>query len=282
MRNFSLVLTIPTVMVAFAANSLLCKIALKGGHIDAVTFSNLRLISGALILLPFTFKSVLFKITKNTLLNSLYLMGYAVFFSIAYVKLDAGAGALILFGSVQLTMVLYGVRCGERMGTTRIIGVIVALLGLLILLLPGSKSPPVSSALLMLLSGICWAAYTIAGKKTLNPGLTTSQNFILAVPMALGISFFFSEDLHMDSVGVTLSILSGAAASAAAYVIWYSLLPNLDSVTASTLQLSVPCLAMLGGAFFLNESLDVRKMTSTLVVLIGILLVIRSKPATIN
>lgn len=263
-------------MMAFAANSVLCRIALKGEHIDPVTFSDLRLMSGAVVLLPLLLRREGKKQGVWSLKSGFFLMAYALCFSLAYIHLDAGTGALLLFGVVQLTMVAHGLFHGERLSFSRATGLGLAVAGMAALLLPGAKAPPLGSAVLMALSGLAWAAYTLCGKRSPSAAQATAANFILAVPFALVLSPFISQGAHFDGIGIVLAILSGAGASAGAYVLWYSLLPRLESVAASTVQLSVPCLAMLGGVTFLGESLSLRMAFSTLAVLAGILLVIKA------
>lgn len=277
MPDRRLFLNIVLTMVAFAANSVLCRVALREGHIDPVTFSNIRLISGALVLLPLIHRHGWRFPSGKSLKNALFLMLYVVFFSVAYIHLDAGTGALLLFGVVQLAMITFGVLKGERISVLRGFGLLLAVAGMVILLLPGAKAPELASSLLMAVAGLAWAAYTLSGKNAANAGLATAWNFLLAVPFALLISPFLSHGMHLNSTGVLLAIVSGALASAGAYSLWYSLLPKMQSVTASTVQLSVPCLATLGGVLFLGESLSVRMVVSIVAVLVGILLTIRAQ-----
>lgn len=267
----ALILKISLAMLAFAANSILCRLALQGGHIDPLSFSSLRLASGAF-----------FYHARTTLslwrpLSGFYLMAYAVLFSVAYIHLDTGAGALLLFGAVQFAMVIHGLFKGESLSAMRACGLVLALTGIAALLLPGTKAPPLYSALMMIVSGLAWAAYSVRGRAGQAAGASTAANFILAAPMALALTLLFMKQGHSDAAGIALSLLSGAVASAGAYVLWYTLLPSLGSITASILQLSVPCLAMLGGVVFLGESLTVRTIFSALAVLTGIVMVTREK-----
>lgn len=275
MPGRSLILQIIFAMTAFAANSVLCRLALKGGHIDPVSFSNIRLISGAVILLPFLLKKGTFANFNRNVINGFLLMIYAVFFSVAYIHLDTGTGALVLFGVVQLTMIVYGLLRGETFTALRGAGLVLALSGMILLLLPGASAPPLSSAVMMAVSGLAWAAYSIRGRTTTAPARTTAINFLLAVPFSLLMTHFIGEAPQADMTGVVLATVSGALASAGAYVLWYALLPRMESVTASTVQLSVPCLAMLGGVMFLGESLTWRMVASMAAVLAGIWLVMR-------
>ncbi|GKV75809.1 MULTISPECIES: DMT family transporter [Pectobacterium] len=277
MAKCALILKIFLAMLAFAANSILCRLALKGGHIDPFSFSSLRLASGACVLLPFLFYHAKAPLSLWRPLSGFYLMVYAVLFSVAYIHLDTGVGALLLFGAVQFAMVIHGLFKGESLSAIRACGLVLALAGIAALLLPGAKAPPLYSTFLMIAAGLAWAAYSIRGKAAQAAGASTAANFVLATPMALALSVLFMKHGHYDAAGIGLSLLSGAVASAGAYVLWYTLLPSLGSITASTLQLSVPCLAMLGGVVFLGESLTARTIFSALAVLAGIVMVTREK-----
>ncbi|MFJ5338762.1 DMT family transporter [Pectobacterium sp. CHL-2024] len=277
MAKCALILKIFLAMLAFAANSILCRLALKGGHIDPFSFSSLRLASGACVLLPFLFYHAKAPLSLWRPLSGFYLMVYAVLFSVAYIHLDTGVGALLLFGAVQFAMVIHGLFKGESLSAIRAFGLVLALAGIAALLLPGAKAPPLYSTFLMIAAGLAWAAYSIRGKAAQAAGASTAANFVLATPMALALSVLFMKHGHYDAAGIGLSLLSGAVASAGAYVLWYTLLPSLGSITASTLQLSVPCLAMLGGVVFLGESLTARTIFSALAVLAGIVMVTREK-----
>ena len=179
-----------------------------------------------------------------------------------------------MFGAVQLGMVAYGVMKGERLSMRRTGGLILALLGMAAQLLPGATAPPLGSAVIMVCAGFAWAAYTLTGKRVSDPALVTARNFLVAVPLALTVSPLISRGVQFDATGVILAVLSGSAASAGAYVLWYSILPHVDSVTASTVQLSVPCLAILGGVLFLGEAPSLRMILSTVTVLFGIAMVL--------
>ncbi len=274
----SLAVKICLAMVAFAANSVLCRLALKGAHIEPVLFSTLRLLSGAVVLAPLLFRKRARATPRWKLSQAFFLAMYALFFSVAYIRLDAGAGALLLFGVVQITMVVSGLMRGERLNLTRSCGLIVAIAGIAALLLPGAVTPSLKSALLMGIAGVAWAAYSLSGKSATDPGTSTAANFLLAVPFTLLALFVSGSDLHYDHRGIVLAILSGALASAGAYVLWYAILPKIDAVTASTVQLSVPCLATLAGVIFLGEALSLSMLLSTLAVLSGIWLVVRKAP----
>ncbi|MEG1212716.1 MAG: DMT family transporter [Leclercia sp.] len=263
-------------MVAFAANSVLCRIALKGLHADAVSFSSLRLISGAIALFIFLQMTADRKKPEFTWANALFLSLYVFSFSIAYVSLSTGAGALLLFGTVQLVMTTWGLIKGEKLAVLKLIGILGALTGIALLLLPGAERPSLFAAIMMITAGLAWALYNINGKKITHAAAATAGNFILAVPIALIIPLLFPADLHMDINGFTLGVISGAVTSGGAYLLWYSLLPMLKATTASTLQLSVPCLATLGGVVFMDETLTLRIALASVIILAGIGLVIVS------
>lgn len=266
-------------MVAFAANSVLCRLALAGHHIDPMSFSLLRVVSGAVVLLALFFhsRSPQTHIHWN-FKNAFFLAVYVLAFSCAYLQIDAGIGALLLFGVVQLTMVLYGYWHGEQIGIYRGIGLCIALAGIIVLLLPGAHAPDWKYALLMMLSGLAWAGYSIAGRNMTQPVGSTLANFILAVPIVLVANILLNQERYIDLQGWVLAILSGGVTSSGAYVLWYAILKHIDRVTASIVQLSVPCLAILGGNLFVNEAVTGRVILSSFMVLFGIFLVIYMMP----
>lgn len=270
---------IALVMVAFAANSVLCRLALAGHHIDPMSFSLVRVASGAVVLLGLFFysRSSQTHIHWN-FKNAFFLAVYVLAFSCAYLQIDAGIGALLLFGVVQLTMVLYGYWHGEQIGMYRGIGLCIALAGIIVLLLPGAQAPDWGYALIMVISGLAWAGYSIAGRNMTQPVGSTLANFILAVPIVLLANVLFNQERYIDLQGWVFAILSGGVTSSGAYVAWYAILKHIDRVTASTVQLSVPCLAILGGSLFVNEAVTGRVILSSFMVLFGILLVIYMMP----
>jgi len=270
-------------MLAFAANSVLCRLALAGQHIDPMTFSLIRVGSGAVVLLGLFLysKSSQAKVQWN-LKNALFLAVYILAFSYAYLQIDAGIGALLLFGVVQLTMLLYGYWQGEQIGIYRGIGLCIALAGIIILLLPGAHAPDWRYALIMAISGLAWAGYSIAGRNMTQPIGSTLANFTLAVPIVLLANILLAQDRYIDLQGWILAVLSGGVTSSGAYVLWYAILKHIDRVTASTVQLSVPCLAIIGGSLFVNETVTERVILSSVMVLFGILLVIYIKPSKTN
>ncbi|OFW78673.1 MAG: hypothetical protein A2W44_13100, partial [Acinetobacter sp. RIFCSPHIGHO2_12_41_5] len=206
--------------------------------------------------------------------NGFFLALYIVAFSLAYLHIDAGVGALLLFGTVQLSMVSYGLCHGEKINLRRGLGLSIAILGLLILLLPGASTPPLGYAALMVLSGIGWAMYSIAGKKMHNPLASSLANFVVAIPFVVLVYLFFYTQSFINPKGMLLALLSGGLASSGAYVLWYAIVKKIDRVTASSVQLSVPCLAILGGALFIGEAMSFRIIISATIILAGIALVI--------
>ncbi|WP_445660134.1 DMT family transporter [Acinetobacter sp. F16] len=265
-------------MLAFAANSVLCRLALAGQQIDPMSFSLIRVCSGAAVLsMLYLFSAQKAKIEWRVK-NGFFLALYIVAFSLAYLHIDAGVGALLLFGTVQLSMVGYGLCHGEKINLRRGAGLCIAIIGIFILLLPGADAPNLVYAAIMVLSGIGWAMYSIAGKEMQNPLASTLANFVLAIPFVLLAYAAFYAKSFIQPQGILLAVLSGGLASSGAYVLWYVIVKQIDRVTASSVQLSVPCLAILGGALFIGETLSWRMIMSVIIVLVGIALVIRTTP----
>ena len=274
-----MLLKIMLAMLAFAANSVLCRLALAGQQIDPMSFSLIRVASGAAVLLLLYCCSVQKARIEWKLKNGFFLAVYLVAFSLAYLHMDAGAGALLLFGAVQLSMLGYGLCHGEKINLQRGIGLGITVTGILVLLLPGSSAPNPLYAAVMVCSGLGWAAYSIAGKAMQNPLASTLANFILALPFVLLAYAAFYRHSFVYSQGALLAVLSGGLASSGAYVLWYAIVKRIDRVTASSVQLSVPCLAILGGALFIGEALSWRILISAAIVLAGIASVIFAKPS---
>ena len=264
-------------MIAFASNSLLCRAALKQTNIDAASFTFIRIFSGAAALW------LIMRMRRSTPQHAgnwpsaLALFVYAAGFSFAYKTLSAGTGALLLFGAVQATMILWGFRAGERLDALQLLGVIAAIGGLVVLVLPGLSAPPLIGSILMLGSGVAWGIYSLRGTGEKNPAGTTAGNFVRAVPFAAAVSVIFIPWAHVDLAGVSYAIISGAITSGLGYVIWYSALPGLKSSSAATIQLSVPVLAATGGILLLGEPISVRYVVASIAVLGGIGLVVIEK-----
>lgn len=272
-------------MLAFAANSLLCRMALQAedgtSSIDAASFTAIRLGSGAILLaVMMQLQTRRFKPDKFRPAPVLMLFTYAICFSFSYIEIAAGTGALILFGTVQLTMILYGLLKGERPGLVAWMGIVLAFAGLVYLLLPGVTAPPLRSAMLMVLAGLAWGAYSLAGKSKGNPLVSTSWNFIGTLPLALVSVLVFHDAMHVTQEGIVLAVMSGAIASGVGYAIWYSALPHLTATRAATIQLTVPVIAAIGGALLLSESITVRLIVSGMAVLGGVYMTIRKSSAS--
>jgi len=283
-------------MIAFASNSLLCRLALKQTSIDAASFTFIRIFSGA-VALWLIMKIRTWLITDRTpspraasfshsslrrttcfvagnWLSALALLVYAAGFSFAYTTLSAGTGALLLFGAVQATMIFWGMHKGERLDATQIAGFLIAVTGLVVLVFPGLSAPPLIGSILMLGAGVAWGIYSLRGKGERNPASATTGNFVRAVPFAAAVSIIFVPWAHVDFTGVTYAIISGAITSGLGYVIWYSALPGLTATSAASVQLSVPVLAATGGILLLSELVTLRYVLASIAVLGGIALVV--------
>jgi drug/metabolite transporter (DMT)-like permease len=261
-------------LVAFTGNSLLCRIALKQTHIDAASFTAIRLISGALTLWLLGRARSSAPAGKGNWMSALALFGYAAGFSFAYTTLTAATGALLLFGAVQVTMIGWGVWSGERLTITQWLGLSLACLGLVGLSIPGVAAPSLVGAALMLGAGVSWGAYSLRGKGAGNPMRVTGGNFLRAVPIALVWSLCTLNMASLDATGTLYAVVSGALTSGIGYAIWYMVLPALRATTAATVQLSVPVVAALGGVVFLGEVITWRTSLASIAILGGVALVI--------
>jgi len=266
-------------MIAFASNSLLNRLALGQRTIDAASYTMIRLVSGALMLVLI---SALQKKNGQVILGGSWLSAallflYAVTFSFAYLSLSTGTGALILFGSVQLTMILTALLSGERPHALEWLGLILALGGLVYLVSPGLTAPSPSGSALMVVAGIAWGFYSVRGRKSQNPLADTAGNFVYAVPMVLLIRLISLNNVHVSINGVLLATVSGALASGVGYVIWYAALRGLTTTRAATVQLSVPVLAAWSGVAFLAEDLSMRLILAGLLILGGIALAVMNR-----
>ncbi len=264
-------------MIAFASNSLLCRAALKETSIDAASFTFVRIFSGAAALwLILTTRRTTSQSSGNWI-SALALFAYAAAFSFAYNTLSAGTGALLLFGAVQATMILWGFGKGERLDPIQIAGLVVAVAGLVLLVLPGLSAPPLIGSILMLSAGVAWGVYSLRGKTAGDPIAATSGNFLRAVPFAALVSVIMLPKMHLDSLGVIYAVISGAITSGLGYVIWYAALAGLKAASAATVQLSVPVLAATGGILLLGEPITLRYVIASIAVLGGIFLVVIEK-----
>lgn len=269
-------------MLAFAGNSVLCRIALRETGIDAASFTTIRLASGAVVLwliVRFLRRS---QAGGGSWMSALMLFAYAAGFSFAYLSLTTATGALLLFGAVQATMILWGLWRGERFGAWQLVGLALAVGGLVGLLLPGLSAPPLGGAALMLMAGAAWGVYSIRGKGAGDATRVTAGNFLRAVPFAVVLSALSLLPLagaRLDAAGVAYALASGAITSGLGYAIWYTVLPALKATSAATVQLSVPVIAALGGIVFLGEAVTLRFALASAAVLGGIAPVILTAPS---
>ena len=264
-------------MVAFAANSVLCRLALGAGLIDAASFATVRTISGAVLL------AAILLLRQETVaarpdwrsVVALYL--YMVFFAFAYLSLSAGTGALILFGAVQLTMFTVALRSGEHFPKISWAGLALAIAGLVYLVSPGLTAPDPLGAALMTIAGVSWGAYSLVGRSAKDPVEATAHNFLYAVPLVVATSLVFIGDLAVTAAGAAYAVVSGAVASGVGYVIWYTALRGLTGTGAATVQLSVPVIAAIGGVILLSEAVTLRLVVASAATLGGVALVLAQR-----
>ena len=265
-------------MGAFAANSVLCRLALSETDVDAALFTAVRLTAGALTL------GLLVRARGSRpsggWASAVALFVYAAAFSFAYLTLTTGTGALLLFGAVQLTMIGYGLARGERLTAVQTAGLAVATSGLVYLVLPALAAPPPGPAALMVASGAAWGVYSLRGRGTPDATAATAGNFLRAAPVALTLALALALSgaaLRPDGLGLTYAVLSGAVTSGLGYVVWYAVLPSLRATSAATVQLSVPVLAAVGGVALLGEPVSLRLVLAAALVLGGIAVVLRAR-----
>lgn len=264
-------------MLAFAANSVLCRLALQDTAIDPGSFTIIRLVSGALMLVVLLQWRGKVPAKAGNWRSAFALFAYAAGFSFAYVSLPTGVGALLLFAAVQATMILTGLARGERLATLQWTGLLLAFGGLVYLLLPGLAAPPLVGSLLMIGAGIAWGVYSLRGRKVSDALAATGGNFLRTVPMAIGLGIVGLADVSVDAAGATYAVVSGALASGAGYAIWYSALRGLTATRAATVQLSVPVIAAIGGVLFLGEVVTLRLVLSSAAILGGVALVLLAR-----
>ncbi|MBU2411389.1 MAG: DMT family transporter [Gammaproteobacteria bacterium] len=279
-------------LLAFAANSVLCRLALNDGLIDPAQFTTWRLLSGTVTLVLLSAFQCLkhqhndLKIAwlEGSWLSAFALFIYALGFSYAYVTLSTGMGALILFGAVQLTLILFAVWAGQKLVWLEWLGLAIAFAGFVYLVLPTLSSPSLLGFILMTLAGVAWGLYTWRGKISAKPLFATTSNFVRTIPMlliALLVIYLNTEQSQIaQPEGMILAVTSGAIMSGLGYAIWYAVLPYLSASMAAVLQLLVPIIATIGGVFFANESITLHLVIATLSVLGGVLLVILARKRT--
>lgn len=266
-------------LLAFALNSILCRMALRGEEADAAGFTGVRLTSGALalIVISYFFSKNKEKIRRGSWPSAFFLFGYAACFSFAYLGLTAGTGALILFGSVQMTMIAVTILCGERPTVLEWLGLVIALAGLVYLVFPGLASPPLVSSLLMAAAGMAWAGYTLRGKGSSDPLADTTGNFVRSLPFAAVIAVIYLPNLQLSTRGTLLAVVSGAVTSGIGYAIWYAALKYHTSTRTAVLQLAVPVIAAVLGIALLGEDATMRLGIAAALILGGISLTIFTK-----
>lgn len=257
-------------MLAFAANSLLCRIALRDGHIDFASFTAVRLGCGAAALwLVVRLRGAAVRAGGHWL-SALALFVYAAGFSWAYLQLSAASGALLLFGAVQASMILWALWRGERLSTGQWGGLLLAVAGLVLLLLPGASAPAVLPALVMLLAGVAWGVYSLRGRGSGDATAGSAGNFLRSLPLALLLELAAWPAAHADGLGLLLALLSGALASGLGYALWYAVLPALRASQAASVQLSVPLLTALLGVLLLGEAFSIRLLLAAALLLGGV------------
>jgi len=264
-------------MLAFAGNSLLCRQALKNTPIDAASFTSIRLIAAAItlwLLLRLMGRS---SSRLGSWPSAFALFAYAAGFSFAYISLSAATGALLLFGSVQTTMIGYGMSEGERLKLPQVAGLTLALGGLVGLVFPGLSAPPLMSSLFMMGAGIAWGIYSLRGRGAGDPTMVTAGNFLRTIPLTLLFSLLMFSHQNIDRAGLLYAVASGAMTSGVGYAIWYMALPGLKATQAATVQLSVPVIAALGGIVLLAEPITLRLILASVAILSGIALVVYEK-----
>ena len=267
-------------LVAFALNSILCRLALRGDEADAAAFTAVRLAAGAAVLSAIVVyrsgngaSSTREKVGGGWM-SALFLFTYAILFSLAYLNLTTGTGALILFGSVQFTMILASLIRGERPRTLEWLGLAVALAGLIYLFYPGLSSPPAASSALMVAAGASWGLYTLRGKRSADPIGETAGNFLKSLPFGAAALLVFLPSLHLSAYGVSLAVISGAVTSGIGYAVWYTALRDLTTTRAAVVQLAVPIITAIIGIVFLSEIADLRLVIAGMLILGGIALTV--------
>jgi drug/metabolite transporter (DMT)-like permease len=262
-------------LLCFAANSVLCRMALRVSHIDPASFTTIRLAAGAATLSLLVHIGRGAATPRGSWRAAFMLLAYAIPFSFAYVGLTAGTGALLLFGAVQVVMLAAGFVAGERIDRRLIAGWLLAVVGLVLLLLPGVTAPPTREAVLMLIAGVAWGYYSLQGRGSRDALGDTAGNFVRALPGAVAISALLFAQRHVDTQGALLAALSGGVASGLGYAAWYTALPRLGAIAAANAQLAVPVIAALAGVALFGEPISTRLALASVLVLGGTALAVR-------
>lgn len=258
-------------LICFAFNSIICRLVLSNGSINPIEFTTIRLLSGVLILILVTRTR---KVRKQDYhLRHIFSAGtlflYMISFSFAYVNLNASTGALLLFGAVQVTMIIAGFIQGMKIKLIEIVGLLIALLGFVFLFIQGWETPTLKGGILMIIAGVSWGIYSIIGGKESNPILATKRNFSYAIPFAF-VSFLFINGLKITFSGGFFATVSGAITSGLGYVVWYTALRSLNVTQSATIQLLVPIITAIGGVIFLSEIMSLRLILSSIMILCGV------------
>ncbi len=263
-------------LVAFSGNSILCRLALRDDAIDAASFTSIRLVSGAVVLLLALKLSPgkTAAISRGNCISALLLFSYAAAFSFAYVTLAAGTGALILFGAVQVTMIGAALLSGERLTRFEGAGAALAFAGLVCLVFPSVTAPSLTGSLLMIVAGISWGVYSLRGRSVVNPVAETAVNFVFSLPLVVILNLIFLSHSQLTPKGVLLASLSGGLASGVGYAVWYVAVRGMTATRASIVQLAVPLLAAIGGVVFLAEELSGRLVFAALIIFAGVALAV--------
>jgi drug/metabolite transporter (DMT)-like permease len=279
MSRLRIILLTALAMLAFAGNSLLCRIALKETGIDAASFTTIRILSGGLALLFIASMQGAVRRMAGDWLTAFGLFVYAACFSFAYVSLSAGTGALLLFGAVQASMFGYGLWRGERLVIRRVVGLLCAFAGIVGLMLPGLTAPPLLGAALMIISGIAWGFFSIRGKGTGDPVLVITGSFVRAAPFAILLSIAMLSSASLNPAGIGFAVLSGALTSGVGYILWYIVLRGLTVTGAATVQLTVPMIAAAGGVVLLGEPVSLRLVLASIAIIGGVAFALTGKQA---
>ena len=268
-------------LIAFAGNSVFCRLALAGPMIDSASYTAVRLITGAVtlwIIAVFRRDGAPEK-SRGSWISAAVLFLYAVTFSFAYISLSAGTGALILFATVQITMIAVGLYAGERPEILEWLGFLIAMAGLIYLVFPGITAPSIVGSLLMAAAGIAWGVYSLRGRGAIDPVRVTSDNFLRTVPLVIVLVLFWLSSLTVTPMGFLWAALSGSITSGVGYALWYAALPHLTATRAATVQLAVPVLAAIAGVIVLSEAISLRLTLSAVAILGGIgLAIYRRQP----
>ena len=259
-------------LIAFAGNSVFCRLALAGPIIDPASYTAVRLITGAVTLwiIAALRRKESFGKSGGSWISASMLFLYAVTFSFAYISLSAGTGALILFAAVQITMIAVGLSTGERPEILEWLGLFIAISGLIYLVSPGTTAPSILGSILMATAGIAWGIYSLRGRGASDPVGVTTDNFLRTVPLAIGVVLLWLPTLTITPMGFLWAALSGSITSGVGYVLWYAALPRLTATRAATVQIAVPVLEALAGVFVLSEAISLRLVISAVVILGGV------------